>query len=70
MIATMAMNMPGPEEIDRATLVVVPAALLYQVRPPCQTTRIYLYSLSSGKTNWNPNHIIFSMRIYTMVRRS
>jgi hypothetical protein len=31
MIATMAMNMPGPDENNRTTLVVVPAALLQQV---------------------------------------
>lgn len=31
MIATMAMNMPGPDENNRTSLVVVPAALLHQV---------------------------------------
>ena len=31
MIATMAMNTPGPSEHSRTTLIVVPAALLYQV---------------------------------------
>jgi hypothetical protein len=31
MIATMAMNMPGQDETHRTTLIVVPAALLYQV---------------------------------------
>jgi hypothetical protein len=42
MIATMAMNMPGPDENNRTTLVVVPAALLYQVRPYRPMLRIYL----------------------------
>jgi hypothetical protein len=42
MIATMAMNMPGPDENHRTTLVVVPAALLYQVYPCYPTTHICL----------------------------
>jgi len=32
MIATMAMNMPGLDDECRTTLIVVPAALLQQVR--------------------------------------
>ena len=42
MIATMAMNMPGPDENNRTTLVVVPAALLQQVDPFYTMTCIYL----------------------------
>ena len=41
MIATMAMNMPSPDENNPTNLVVVPAALLYQVRPCCPTMRAY-----------------------------
>ncbi len=41
MIATMAMNMPGLDENNRTTLVVVPAALLYQVYPFRPTTCVY-----------------------------
>jgi len=41
MIATMAMNMPSPDENNPTNLVVVPAALLYQVCPCCPTTRVY-----------------------------
>lgn len=33
MMATMAMNLPDPDDRDRTTLIVVPAALLQQVRP-------------------------------------
>jgi hypothetical protein len=42
MIATMVMNMPGPDENNRTTLVVVPAALLHQVRSYRPTMRAYL----------------------------
>ena len=40
MIATMAMNMPGPDENNRTTLVVVPAALLHQVY---QAARLHVF---------------------------
>jgi len=42
MIATMAMNMPDPDENNRTTLVVVPAALLHQVRPYRPMMHVYL----------------------------
>ena len=42
MIATMAMNMPGPDENNRTTLVVVPAALLQQVYLFFPMTCLYL----------------------------
>ena len=46
MIATMAMNMPGPDENNRTSLVVVPAALLYQVTPMLpDDTRLSAYPI-------------------------
>jgi len=48
MIATMAMNMPGPDENNRTSLVVVPAALLYQVTPmPPDDARLSAYPISA-----------------------
>lgn len=32
MIALMSKNMPGPKDEDKTTLIVVPAALMQQVR--------------------------------------
>ena len=72
MIATMAMNMPGPDENNRTSLVVVPAALLYQVTPmlPDDALLTAYPNLCSGMTNWNPRRTTSSAYIYTMARRS
>ena len=45
MIATMAMNMPDVNDTIRATLIVVPAALLQQVRLFFELLYVYSYSI-------------------------
>ncbi|KAH9958710.1 SNF2 family N-terminal domain-containing protein [Russula dissimulans] len=52
MIATMAMNMPGPDENNRTTLVVVPAALLHQWKDELEskTNNIFSVHIHHGKT--------------------
>ena len=71
MIATMAKNMPGPDENNRTTLVVVPAALTHQVDiiilPDDMRPLTYL---CSGKRNWNLNRMTSLAYIYTTARRS
>lgn len=72
MIATMAMNMPGPDENNRTSLVVVPAALLYQVAPMLPDPRASIHSsnLCSGMMNWNPKRTTSSAYMYIVARRS
>ncbi|KAN0118821.1 SNF2 family N-terminal domain containing protein [Russula decolorans] len=52
MIATMAMNMPGPDENNRTTLVVVPAALLLQWKDEIESKSNDIFSvhIHHGKT--------------------
>ncbi|KAI0290312.1 SNF2 family N-terminal domain-containing protein [Russula brevipes] len=52
MIATMAMNMPGPDETNRTTLVVVPAALLRQWKDELESKSNDIFSvhIQHGKT--------------------
>jgi SNF2 family DNA or RNA helicase len=52
MIATMAMNTPTPSENSRITLVVVPAALLYQWKEELEskTNGIFTVHIHHGKT--------------------
>ncbi|KAI9451415.1 SNF2 family N-terminal domain-containing protein [Lactarius psammicola] len=52
MIATMAKNTPGPNENNRTTLVVVPAALLHQWKEELEskTNGIFTVHIHHGKT--------------------
>ncbi|KAI0255631.1 SNF2 family N-terminal domain-containing protein [Lactifluus subvellereus] len=61
MIATMAMNMPRPDETHRTTLIVVPAALLYQWKEELEskTNGIFSAQIHHGKTKLKS---LFAMR--------
>ncbi|KAI9457065.1 SNF2 family N-terminal domain-containing protein [Russula earlei] len=52
MIATMAMNIPGPDENNRTTLVIVPTALLHQWKDELEskTNNMFSAHIHHGKT--------------------
>jgi hypothetical protein len=68
MIATMAMNLPADDEELRTTLIVVPAALLQQVRT-CVFLRIFL-TLHSGRTRLKARPTRCSVSISTTAKTS